>query len=243
MIAAARLMGDAEVPVLGINYGGLGYLAEFRIEELYSALESILDERTQATLEQLDVPEHALVHRDRHVVFVLREVGLHGRRNRRRRDSARLGGVAQREQFVDGCGFGRFLREAVASRERGDFERADAIDEPIELRAQPRLHARAARRVQEDVDRVVELVPGLFEVAQIKIALALVVNALGFVEDGLDRIRRGGRLCRRLLSGVHRGRRGRRRGRRRADLRPVREDAAAEPCCYRDPNTPTARRC
>ena len=42
MIATARLMGEAEVPVLGINYGGLGYLAEFRIEELYEALESIL---------------------------------------------------------------------------------------------------------------------------------------------------------------------------------------------------------
>jgi len=42
MIATARLVGDREVPVLGINYGGLGYLAEFRIEELYSALESIL---------------------------------------------------------------------------------------------------------------------------------------------------------------------------------------------------------
>jgi NAD+ kinase len=42
MIAAARLMGDREVPVLGVNFGGLGYLAEFRIGELYSALESIL---------------------------------------------------------------------------------------------------------------------------------------------------------------------------------------------------------
>ena len=42
MIATARMIGDQEVPVLGINYGGLGYLAEFRIEELYSALESIL---------------------------------------------------------------------------------------------------------------------------------------------------------------------------------------------------------
>jgi NAD+ kinase len=42
MIATARLMGDAEVPVLGVNYGGLGYLAEFRIEEVYEALESIL---------------------------------------------------------------------------------------------------------------------------------------------------------------------------------------------------------
>ena len=42
MIAVARMLGDREVPVLGINYGGLGYLAEFRIEELYQALESIL---------------------------------------------------------------------------------------------------------------------------------------------------------------------------------------------------------
>ncbi len=42
MIATARMVGDQEVPVLGINYGGLGYLAEFRIEELYTALESIL---------------------------------------------------------------------------------------------------------------------------------------------------------------------------------------------------------
>ncbi len=42
MIATARLMGDQEIPVLGVNYGGLGYLAEFRIEELYTALEAIL---------------------------------------------------------------------------------------------------------------------------------------------------------------------------------------------------------
>lgn len=42
MIATARMMGDSEVPVLGVNYGGLGYLAEFRIEELYTALQSIL---------------------------------------------------------------------------------------------------------------------------------------------------------------------------------------------------------
>ncbi len=43
MIATARMIEDLEVPVLGINYGGLGYLTEFRIEELYSALGSILD--------------------------------------------------------------------------------------------------------------------------------------------------------------------------------------------------------
>jgi NAD+ kinase len=42
MIATARMIGDTEVPVIGVNYGGLGYLAEFPIEELFSALEAIL---------------------------------------------------------------------------------------------------------------------------------------------------------------------------------------------------------
>jgi NAD+ kinase len=42
MISTARLIGDQDVPVLGVNFGGLGYLAEFRINELYTALESIL---------------------------------------------------------------------------------------------------------------------------------------------------------------------------------------------------------
>ena len=42
MISTARMIGDYEVPVLGVNYGGLGSLAEFRIEELYLGLESIL---------------------------------------------------------------------------------------------------------------------------------------------------------------------------------------------------------
>jgi NAD+ kinase len=42
MIATARLVGDHEVPVMGVNFGGLGYLAEFRIDELYTALESVL---------------------------------------------------------------------------------------------------------------------------------------------------------------------------------------------------------
>ena len=43
MIATSRLVGDSDVPVLGVNYGRLGYLAEFRIEELYPALETILE--------------------------------------------------------------------------------------------------------------------------------------------------------------------------------------------------------
>jgi NAD+ kinase len=47
MIATARMVGNAEVPVIGVNYGGLGYLAEFPIEELFSALEAILSGQYQ----------------------------------------------------------------------------------------------------------------------------------------------------------------------------------------------------
>ncbi len=43
MISTARLFGEADVLVLGINYGSLGYLTDFRIEEMYTAIESILD--------------------------------------------------------------------------------------------------------------------------------------------------------------------------------------------------------
>jgi NAD+ kinase len=44
MIGTARMIGDHSVPVLGINYGHLGYLAEFRVDEMFPALESILEE-------------------------------------------------------------------------------------------------------------------------------------------------------------------------------------------------------
>jgi len=43
MISTARLTGKREVLVLGINYGSLGYLTEFRIEEMFDALTAILD--------------------------------------------------------------------------------------------------------------------------------------------------------------------------------------------------------
>jgi NAD+ kinase len=42
MISASRMIGDAETPVLGVNHGSLGYLTDFRIEEMFPALESII---------------------------------------------------------------------------------------------------------------------------------------------------------------------------------------------------------
>ena len=43
MISTARLVGDSGVLVLGVNYGSLGYLTDFRIEEMFMALEAILE--------------------------------------------------------------------------------------------------------------------------------------------------------------------------------------------------------
>src|ERR1700730_7913538 len=43
MIATSRMGGETEDPVVGGNYGRGGYLAEFRVEELYAALATILE--------------------------------------------------------------------------------------------------------------------------------------------------------------------------------------------------------
>jgi NAD+ kinase len=42
MLAAARLIGKRQIPVLGVNFGWLGYLTDFTLEELFSALDGLL---------------------------------------------------------------------------------------------------------------------------------------------------------------------------------------------------------
>jgi NAD+ kinase len=41
-ISTCRLVGDREVPVLGINIGGLGFLTEIPVEKLYEMMEMVL---------------------------------------------------------------------------------------------------------------------------------------------------------------------------------------------------------
>jgi NAD+ kinase len=42
MLTAARLIGKLEKPLVGINLGGLGFLTEFPVEELYEKMEKII---------------------------------------------------------------------------------------------------------------------------------------------------------------------------------------------------------
>ena len=41
MLGAARLVGTRQIPVLGVNFGSLGYLTEFTLTELFSTLDEL----------------------------------------------------------------------------------------------------------------------------------------------------------------------------------------------------------
>lgn len=42
MLATARLLGDRTIPVMGVNFGLLGYLTEFSVDDLFPTLDRVL---------------------------------------------------------------------------------------------------------------------------------------------------------------------------------------------------------
>jgi NAD+ kinase len=48
LLHAARLVGDAGIPILGVNLGSLGFLTEVKLSEMYSALEGVLSGQYQS---------------------------------------------------------------------------------------------------------------------------------------------------------------------------------------------------
>src|SRR5262249_55453971 len=58
LLAAARALGDVDIPILPINLGSLGFLASVTLEDLFPSLEEVLEGRhriSQRILLQADV--------------------------------------------------------------------------------------------------------------------------------------------------------------------------------------------
>jgi NAD+ kinase len=67
LLSAARLMGGRQVPILAINYGGLGFLTEVTRDEMYPALEQVLSGKPVTNSRMMMTVR---VHRDGKVVEV-----------------------------------------------------------------------------------------------------------------------------------------------------------------------------
>ena len=74
MLAAARLVGSVETPILGVNLGGLGFLAEVSSEELYTRMQDVLDGKYE--IERRMVLQARISNDPKHTYYALNDVVL-----------------------------------------------------------------------------------------------------------------------------------------------------------------------
>lgn len=74
MLAAARWVGNRGIPILGVNLGKLGFLAEVGVDELYSFVDAIL--KGQYRIEHRMVLKANVVDREHDEMFGLNDVVL-----------------------------------------------------------------------------------------------------------------------------------------------------------------------
>jgi NAD+ kinase len=92
LLAAARLMGDRQLPILAINHGGLGFLTEVTLGELYPALDRLLaDQFVIDRRMMIDVTVHR--GKERFKFRALNDAVLH---------RATLARIVELEAWVDG---------------------------------------------------------------------------------------------------------------------------------------------
>jgi hypothetical protein len=142
----------------------------------------------EPALEQLDVGQDTLIEGNGHVVGCrvgVDDVFEFGRSGRGAEGRRELQELIDRRRLV-------FLfRKAVAGGQRTHFVGADAIDQPVEVLADPRLGPCAVRRFEQHVDRAVEFLLRTLEVPLLELRLTGLEMAIGCADQRLDRVIRG----------------------------------------------------
>ena len=104
LLAAARLMNDRQIPILAINYGGLGFLTEVTRDEMYPALEDVLAGKTATNYRMM---MNVAVQRDGKAVETYRALNdavIH---------KGTLGRIIELEASVDGHYVTRFRSDGL----------------------------------------------------------------------------------------------------------------------------------
>ena len=104
LLSVARLLHARQVPILGVNLGGLGFLASVALEELYPQLESVFRQQYQISsrmmLEASVLREGAVLHSR----FALNEAVV---------NQAALARLMEFNVFIEGSHIGRYRADGL----------------------------------------------------------------------------------------------------------------------------------